>query len=238
MNHALVGVVFLQKCFFENIISNNNFNKTKMKKLLSLIIVPAVLFTVEKAHAQQVKIGVFDVDLMVRAMPGYTTVDSLLQIYDRDSIGPQYDNYMSQYKTLDSTYKADSLDAATGKKSKALWDSTAKQRQQVLIYLINWQQIVQYNEEQKRGQLAQPLYEQVANAYKKILDSKKYSLILKPGAFEQGTTVVDNLFITVAKELKLQSLPRELLMLGPDPDAPKTGTTTPQKTNPAPNKKP
>ena len=238
MNHALVGVVFLQNVFSKTFISNNNFNKTKMKKLLSLIIVSAVLFTVEKAHAQQVKIGVFDVDLMVRAMPGYTTVDSLLQIYDRDSIGPQYDNYMSQYKTLDSTYKADSLDAATGKKSKALWDSTAKQRQQVLIYLINWQQIVQYNEEQKRGQLAQPLYEQVANAYKKVLGSKKYSLILKPGAFEQGTTVVDNLFITVAKELKLQSLPRELLMLGPDPDAPKTGTTTPQKTNPAPTKKP
>lgn len=238
MNHALVGVVFLQNVFSKTFISNKISTKTKMKKILSLFIVPAVLFTVEKAHAQQVKIGVFDVDLMVRAMPGYTTVDSLLQIYDRDSIGPQYDKFVDQYKTLDSTYKADSLDAATGKKSKALWDSTAKQRQQVAIYLMNWQQIVQYNEEQKRGQLAQPLYEQVAKAYQKILGTKKYSLILKPGAYEQGTTAVDNLFITVAKELKLQSLPRELLMLGPDPDAPKTGTTTPQKTNPTPNKKP
>jgi len=209
-----------------------------MKKLLSLFIVPAVLFTVEKTHAQQVKVGVFDIDVMVRAMPEYSKVDSLLQIYERDSIGPQYDKFVTQYKTLDSTYKADSLDVATGKKPKAMWDSTAKQRQQVAIYLMNWQQISQYNTEQKRGQLAQPLYQQVVNAYKKILDTKKYALIIKPGAFEQGSTVVDNLFISVAKELKLQSLPRELVMLGPDPDASKTGTTTPQKTNPATNKKP
>jgi Skp family chaperone for outer membrane proteins len=209
-----------------------------MKKILSLFIVPAVLFTVEKAQAQQVKVGVFDIDYMVRAMPGYPHVDSLVQIYERDSIGTQYDKYVSQYKTLDSTYKADSLDAAQGKKSKALWDSTAKQRQQIAIYLMNWQQIVQYNQEQKRGQLAQPLYQQVAAAYKKVLDTKKYTLILKPGTFEIGTTSVDNLFITVAKELKLTSLPQELLQLGPDPDAPKTGTANPQKTIPQTNKKP
>jgi Skp family chaperone for outer membrane proteins len=209
-----------------------------MKKILSLFIVPAVLFTVEKAQAQQVKVGVFDIDYMVRAMPGYPHVDSLVQIYERDSIGTQYDKYVSQYKTLDSTYKADSLDAAQGKKSKALWDSTAKQRQQIAIYLTNWQQIVQYNQEQKRGQLAQPLYQQVAAAYKKVLDTKKYTLILKPGTFEIGTTSVDNLFITVAKELKLTSLPQELLQLGPDPDAPKTGTANPQKTIPQTNKKP
>src|SRR5215831_14394562 len=122
-----------------------------MKKILSLFIVSAVLFTVEKAHAQQVKVGVFDIDYMVRAMPGYARVDTLLQKYAADSIGPQYDKFVDQYKTLDSTYKADSADAATGKKSKAMWDSTAKQRQQVAIYLMNWQQIVQYNEEQKRG---------------------------------------------------------------------------------------
>jgi Skp family chaperone for outer membrane proteins len=209
-----------------------------MKKIISLFIVPAVLFTVEKAQAQQVKVGVFDIDYMVRAMPGYPRVDSLVQIYERDSIGTQYNKYVSQYKTLDSTYKADSTDAATGKKSKAMWDSTAKQRQQVAVYLMNWQQIVQYNEEQKRGQLAQPLYQQVAAAYKKVLDARKYTLILKPGTFEIGTTSVDNLFITVAKELKLTSLPQELLQLGPDPDAPKTSAANPQKTNPAANNKP
>lgn len=236
LNHVIIGVVFLQNIFRNQLNTVNHFNKTKMKKFFFSFIVTAVLFSVEKAQAQQTKIGVFDIDLMVRAMPGYTAVDSLLQIYDRDSIGPQYDKFVTQYKTLDSTYKADSLDAATGKKSKSMWDSTAKQRQQVLVYLSNWQQIVQYNEEQKRGQLAQPLYQQVANAYKKILDTKKYALILKPGAYELGTTSVDNLFISVAKELKLTSLPKELVQLGPDPDAPKGGTSTPQKINPATKK--
>jgi Skp family chaperone for outer membrane proteins len=217
--------------------------KAKMKKVFfALFIVPAVLFSVEKTYSQQVKIGVFDIDYMVRAMPGYANVDSLLQIYDRDSVGVQYDKYLSQYKTLDSTYKADSLDAATGKKPKAQWDSTAAQRQQVMIYLLNWQQIAQNFEENKRRQLAAPLYQQVADAYRKVLDTKKYNLIFKPLAYELGSNV-DNLFISVAKELKLTSLPQELLQLGPDPDAKQTGTAPPKtnapKTNSsATNKKP
>jgi hypothetical protein len=40
---------------------------------------------------------------------------------------------------------------------------------------------------------------------------------------------IDNLFISVAKELKLTSLPQELLQLGNDPDAktPAPGTKPP-----------
>lgn len=221
-------MVFRSKKLLEELLIST---RAKMKKVfIALFIAPAVLFGVEKTYSQQIKIGVFDIEYMVRAMPGYAAVDSLVQIYDRDSLGTQYNNYLSQYKTLDSTYKADSLDAATGKKPKAQWDSTAAQRQQIALYLINWQQIAQYNEENKRRQLAAPLYQQVTNAYKKVLDIKKYNLIFKPSAYEIGSTNVDNLFISVARELKLTSLPQELLQLGPDPDAKQTGTTPP-KTN-------
>ena len=214
-----------------------------MKKVsFALFVISSVLFTVEKTYSQQIKVGVFDIDYMVRAMPDYARVDSLLQIYDRDSLGAQYDKYLSQYKTLDSTYKADSLPATTDTKVKAQWDSTAAHRQQIALYLINWQQIAQYNEEAKRRQLAAPLYQQVTTAYKKVLDARKYNLIFKPLAYEIGSTV-DNLFIAVAKELKLTSLPQELLQLGPDPDAKQAGTAPPKtnvpKTNSsATNKKP
>jgi len=199
------------------------------KNFFALLIIPAVLFTVEKTYSQQIKIGVFDIEYMVRAMPGYASVDSLVQIYDRDSLGAQYDNYLNKYKNLDSIYKADSLRATTDAKFKTQWDSTAAQRQQIALYLINWQQIAQYNEENKRRQLAAPLYQQVADAYKKVLAAKKYNLIFKPLAYEIGSNV-DNLFISVAKELKLTSLPQELLQLGPDPDAGQTGANPP-KTN-------
>jgi len=192
-----------------------------MKKVFfSLLVLAAVLFGGEKVQAQQLKIGVFDIDVMVQVLPGYRTVDSLLQIYDRDSLSAEYDVYLSEYQRLDSTYKADSALVAQGKKSKALLDYTSNERQKMGMNLAYWQQIAQQKEENKRAQLAQPLYEQVATAYKKILDAKKYNLILKPQTIELPSTAADNLFISVAKELKLTSLPQELLQFGSDPDAP------------------
>jgi Skp family chaperone for outer membrane proteins len=203
------------------------------KAFFSVLVLTAVLFTGETVQAQQMKIGVFDIDAMVQAMPGYRNVDSLLQIYQKDSLAAEYDVYLSEYQRLDSTYKADSALVAQGKKSKALLDYTTGERQKMAVNLTYWQQIAQNKYDAKRGKLAQPLYEQVANAYKKVIDTRKYTLILKPQAYELGSSV-DNLFISVAKELKLTSLPQELLQFGGDPEAPKTGNTVPPKTNNSP----
>jgi len=175
-----------------------------MKKVLfSLLAVAGMLFAGDQVQAQQnIKIGVFDIEQMIMAMPGYRAVDSALQVYQSDSLASEYDIYQMEYRRLDSTYKADS---AAGK-SKAVLDYSSKQRQQVGMNLIYWQQIAQQKLENKRGELAQPLYEQVATAYKKILAAKKYTLVLKPEAIEGAGTdfkVVDNIFELVAKELKI-----------------------------------
>lgn len=209
-----------------------------MKKLfLTVLAAAAILFAGETVQAQQFKVAVFDIDIMVQAMPGYRSVDSLLQIYERDSLGAEYEIYQSEYQRLDSTYKTDSALVAAGTKSKALLDYTAGERQKMAMNLVYWQQIAQNKSENKRGQLAQPLYEVVANAYKKVLDSKKYTLILKPQTYELGFPI-DNLFISVAKELKLTELPQQLLYLGDDPDAAKTappaGGTKPPVNKPKP----
>jgi len=203
-----------------------------MKKIFFFIfILTSLFFAGEKVQAQQIKIGVFDIDAMVMyGMPGYHNVDSLLQIYQRDSLNAEYEVYQNEYQRLDSTFKADSLLVAQGKKSKTLLDYTEGERRKMLSNIVYWQQIAQSKFDNKRGQLAKPLYEQVANAYRKVIETKKYTLILKPQAYEAGSTV-DNLFITVAKELKLTSLPQELLQFGGDPDAPKTGNAAPPKTN-------
>ncbi|MDQ2753653.1 MAG: hypothetical protein M3R72_11590, partial [Bacteroidota bacterium] len=97
-------------------------------------------------------------------------------------------------------------------------DYSANQRQQVGVKLVYWQQYAQQKSEAKTQQLAQPLYVKVVDAYKKVLTTHRYALILKPQTYEDGSQV-DNLFIPVAKELKLTSLPQELIYLGPDPDA-------------------
>ena len=203
-----------------------------MKKVFfSLLMVAAVSLAANKASAQM-KVGVFDIDYMVQAMPGYATVDSMVQIYQRDSLATEYQIMNNEYHRLDSTFKADS----TAGKTKAVLDYSANQRQQVAMKLVYWQQYAQQKSDAKTGQLAQPLYEKVVDAYKKVLTTKKYAVILKPQTYEAGFPI-DNLFISVAKELKLTELPQQLIVLGDDPDAgaakagagagskPTTGTT-------------
>jgi Skp family chaperone for outer membrane proteins len=206
-----------------------------MKKIFFSMFVCAVLMlTGEKIKAQVLKIGVFDIDLMVQAMPGYHIVDSLVQVYETDSLSVEYQYYQLEYQRLDSTYKADSVLVATGKKSKALLDFTADQRKKIAINIVYWQQIAQNKSNNKRGQLASPLYQVVATAYKKILDRKKYTLILKPRTYEAGFAI-DNIFISVAKELKLTTLPQELIYMGDDPDAIKQPAKPPTGNKPKTN---
>ena len=201
-----------------------------MKKVFfSLLVVVAVLFA-GKASAQ-VKVGVFDIDYMVQAMPGYAAVDSMVQIYQRDSLGTEYQLLNSEYHRLDSTYKSDSA----AKKSQTVLDYSKNQLQQIGYKLVYWQQYAQQKTNAKTGELAQPLYAQVVDAYKKVLANKKYTIILKPQTYEAGFPI-DNLFVSVAKQLKLTELPQELLVLGDDPDAPAggapkaaTGSTTAPK---------
>lgn len=190
-----------------------------MKKvLLAVFSLVVFMFAGQNIKAQTLKIGVFDIDLMVQAMPQYHIVDSLMQIYNDDSLGSERQINEMEFHRLDSTYKVDSALFAQGKKTKALFDFTTEERRKVGLNLVYWQQIAQNKSNNKRGQYAQPLYEMVINAYKKILDKKKYTLILKPNTYEAGFDI-DNVFLSVARELKLTELPQQLVGIGRDPDA-------------------
>lgn len=208
-----------------------------MKKVLFSLFAFTVLMLADKTiMAQQLKVGVFDLDVMVQAMPAYRQVDSLVQLYERDSLGAEYEVYQSEYQRLDSTYKADSVLVVAGKKSKTMLDYTAGERQKMAMNIVYWQQIAQNKSNNKRGQLAQPLYSQVANAYKTVLARKKYTIVLKPNTYEMGFPI-DNIFISVAKELKLPGLPQQLLYLGDDPDAGKTAPASAPPVNAKPKPK-
>jgi len=195
-----------------------------MKKILSFaFILSALLLSMNGRSQQAFKVGVFDIGIMVQAMPGYIKVDSLMQIYDRDSLGSLREYYESEFQRLDSTYKADSASMAAGKKSKAIVDMVFADRQKAMINIVYWQQIAQNKSNEKRNNLSKELSDQVLNAYRKVLARKKYTLVLKPQTYELGFKI-DNVFIAVARELKLTELPQDLLYLGDDPD-PKPQTT-------------
>ncbi|HEX6914042.1 MAG TPA: OmpH family outer membrane protein [Chitinophagaceae bacterium] len=183
-----------------------------MKKvLIAVVALVGLLITNEtNAQAQSIKVGFFDLETMVTVMPGYRSVDSLLQIYERDSLTSEYEFYQSEFRRLDSTFKADSVAG----KAKNVLDLIQRQRSEVAMNLIYWQQIAQNKMENKRNMLAGPLFQQVFAAYQKILQKGNYTFVLNPQALEtysynMGLTKAENLFIPVAKELKVQ-LPQEL----------------------------
>lgn len=198
-----------------------------------MLVLAGSFLSAETLKAQALKIGVFDLDLMVQSMPGYRAVDSMVQIFQRDSLAAEYDFYNKEYHRLDSTFKTDSA----SRKAKSVLDVIAAQRQQVALNLVYWQQYEQQRVQGKTGQLAQPLYIQVVNAYKKVLEQKKYNLILKPNTYEMGTPV-ENVFAAVAKELKIPLAPE---LGGGQEDLQNGGATTPSKPsngNRAPARKP
>ncbi|MCW3113580.1 MAG: hypothetical protein JWR18_1976 [Segetibacter sp.] len=190
------------------------------------------------AQAAGAKVGVFDIDVAVSNMPGYRTVDSLLGIYQQDSLRGEYDFAVREYNRLDSAYKADSL----AKKSTTVLNYQKDQRSQVATTIIYWQQISQRKLEDKRQELAAPLFEKVLGAYSKVLQTNNYLVVLKPGAYEMGSKV-ENVFEKVFKELKLP-VPEGLRSQGPQdqqgggqqsgaaPTTPRSGGAT----RPAPRK--
>ena len=197
------------------------------KEIFFFSLVVCMLLTTN-VKSQAFKVGVFDIDVMVQAMPGYRVVDSLMQFYDRDTLGDLRNYNEAEYKRLDSVYKADSAQVAQGKKSKAILDMVSADRQKAIVNILYWQQIAQNKSNEKRGVLAQNLYTLVVNAYKKVLARKKYVLVLKPQTYEGGFPI-DNIFIAVARELKLTELPQDLLYIGNDPDPVKQPQTQTQK---------
>jgi Skp family chaperone for outer membrane proteins len=199
-----------------------------MKKFLTAVFAfAAFLLSVSPSNAQTAtfKAAVFDIDIMVQALPEYRSVDSLTQIYERDTLGTEYQIYQNEYQRLDSTYKADSAKNSP----KSILDYTANQKQQMAFNLIYWNQIAQNKSDNYRGRLAQPLYERVMTAYRKVLATRKYNLILKTNTYEIGTPI-DNLFPLVAKEMNV-TLPPGLMA---DPNQAFQDQTPQQKANTKP----
>jgi len=170
-----------------------------MKKVLFVVLAFAATFiTANDSNAQAGKIGVFDIDIAVQGMPGYRRVDSLLALYQQDSLRSEYDFAVKEYNRLDSNYKVDSA----AKKSATVLNYQKDQRSQVATTIVYWQQISQQKTEQKRQELAAPLFEKVLGAYQKVLQANSYLVVLKPGAYELGSKV-DNVFEKVFREMKL-----------------------------------
>ena len=171
-----------------------------MKKVIfSLLTVMAVGFITNGVQAQSaLKIGVFDLDMIVQAMPEMKNVETKIDEFNKDSLGARRDAIEYQYNRADSSYKADS----TAGKSKAVLDYSNQQRQQYAYQLINWRQIAANEQQRKYQELARPLYEKANKAFTEEVKAQKITLVLKPDAISYAEdNAIINLFEPVAKKL-------------------------------------
>jgi outer membrane protein len=173
-----------------------------MKKLKMLSVVVGLLIAGSGVNAQT-KIGYIDAETILYLMPEVAKIDSMVQIYQRDTVGKEFNSLMATYQFKDSIYR-DSL-----KVPAAVREQTGKELAQLTQTLQNWQQIAQEAVQGKQSQLLAPVMKRIQDAIQAVAKEKGYtyvvsreSVIIAPDA--------DNLLQAVAKKLNV-TVPPQLL---------------------------
>lgn len=174
-----------------------------MKKLLAIAtITVALLFTDNDTATAQNKFGYFDLDYVVSLMPGISKVDTLMAVFEKDSLGAEYDFQLSELKRMDSTFKADSI-----KLPPRVREQQQQQMAQLFYTIQNWQQYSQQVLQAKQQQLMQPFIIKASNAFQAVVTEQKYTYVFKRESLFLAPPA-DDLVIPVAKKLGLK-LPQQ-----------------------------
>jgi len=170
-----------------------------MKKLLTIAaFTVALLFAGNDNAAAQNKFGYFDLDRVVSLMPGVSKIDTLMAVFEKDSLGGEYDFNLNELKRLDSTFKKDSASMPPRVREQ--------QQQQManLFYTVqNWQQYTQQVMQQKQQQLMQPFLTKAIAAFQTVVAEQKYTYVFKMDGLWIAPPA-DNLIIPVAKKMGLK----------------------------------
>ena len=172
-----------------------------MKKLLFVCVaVAASLLFTNTSKAQTQKIGYFDEESVLGTFPGISRVDTLMSIYNQDSIGAEYTYRLSEYQRADSAFKKDSATLSAKAREIALRELGQKRN-----VLIQWQQISQQMSNAKLDQLLSPYRQRILEAMKQVVAEGKYTLVLNASVLSlyAQPPIQDNLSIRVAMKLKL-----------------------------------
>jgi outer membrane protein len=184
-----------------------------MKKVLvvAVAVLGLVVTGTEKAAAQTTpnKFGYFDLEYVLSVMPGIEKVDTLMQVFERDSLNPEYQFELAELNRMDSTLKADSA-----KMPARLYQQRQQEQIQRYYKLQNWQQYSQQIMQSKQQELMAPYLNKVLEAFQAVIAEGKYTYVFKRETLWQAPPA-DNLIPIVAKKLGIK--------LPVDPNAPAEG---------------
>jgi outer membrane protein len=183
-----------------------------MKKLRVFVVALALLAAGNAMS--QAKFGYISIESVVQLMPGAANLDSLLNRYDVDSIQPEYNSIVEQYKFNDSLYN-DSTHVPPSVRTEI-----AKKLPGLIYQIQNWQQIREQALQEKQSRLLAPIYKEVYDAIKAVAKEKGYTHVLTREAFLVAPDA-DDLIVAVAAKLKVKVPPQ----LMPGYKAPTGGPT-------------
>ncbi len=168
-----------------------------------LAVVAGLLIAGSGVNAQT-KIGYIDAETILYLMPEVQKIDSMVQVYQRDTVGKEFNSLMETYQFKDSIYRDSS-----GKVSAAVKEQTGKELQQLTQTLQNWQQIAQDAVQNKQSQLLAPVMQKIQAAIQAVAKEKGYTYVLSRDAMIVAPDA-DNLLQPVAKKLNV-TVPPQLL---------------------------
>jgi len=166
-----------------------------MKKIIAIFVLTAGL--VSGTVQAQTKFGFIRVDEMVSAMPELKKIDTLLAIFQQDSLPRTYNYLLSQFQRYDS------ITNDTLKSPVVVRQDAAKNRGAFLEELQNWQTTAQSLYEAKQNALLQPVYDKVLKAIDDVAKEKGYGYVFNREALLVGPPA-DNLLPMVAEKLKVK----------------------------------
>lgn len=166
-----------------------------MKKIIAIFVLAAGL--VSGTVQAQTKFGYIRVDEMVSLMPELKKIDTLLAIFQQDSLPRTYNYLLSQFQYYDSVAN----DSAH--QTSVVRQQAATQRGQFLTELQNWQSSAQSLYEAKQNALLQPVYDKVLKAVDDVAKEKGYGYVFNREALLVSPPA-DNLLPMVAEKLKVK----------------------------------
>ncbi len=189
-----------------NCSENKNNHLSVISKITCKAFLPAILlcccFTTT-TRSQLLKVGVFDIDVMVHAMPQYKNIDSLvIMSTSEDDEVIFYELLRDELKKNDSVYSR----CKENLYDRSFCDSAGDARAKLITALAHYASLIDQKLKERKLLLAKPLYDKVNAAFLKVVANEKYDLIIKPGCIVTCDNCT-NLFVEVAKELKVKELP-------------------------------
>jgi outer membrane protein len=163
-----------------------------MKKITAIIVLAACLMITGTSQAQT-KSGYISVDNMVLLMPETAKIDSLLGIFERDSLNPRFTYIVGEYQRKDSMYRD------TVRTPGAVRKTLEPELQNLIYEIQNWDAIKQQVIQNKQNALLEPIYSKVVKAIQDVAKEKGYGYVYSREALLVAPPADDILPLVAAK---------------------------------------